>query len=83
MYYSNPGALKVQGLAPRKVTTGSRLNSCKLLAEFGEAGKRGGRAIERAFLGLPAKDRLCRSPYSLEGIPFLDAWKSMQRAPII
>lgn len=42
MYYSTPRALKVQGLAARKVTTGSPLNSCKLLAGFGEAGGRGG-----------------------------------------
>lgn len=52
MYYSTPGALKVQGLAARKVTTGSPLNSCKLLAGFGEAGKRGGKAM--AMRGLSA-----------------------------
>lgn len=34
MYYSTPGALKVQGLAARKVTTGSPLNGCKLLAGY-------------------------------------------------
>lgn len=45
MYYSTPGALKVQGLAACKVTTGSPLNSCKLLAGFGEAGRRGAKGI--------------------------------------
>lgn len=49
MYYSTPGALKVQGLAARKVTTGSPLNSCKLLAGFGEAGWRGGKGMEHGF----------------------------------
>lgn len=48
MYYSTPGALKVQGLAARKVTTGSPLNSCKLLAEFGEAGRREGKGMRVA-----------------------------------
>lgn len=38
MYYSTPGALKVQGLAARKVTAGSPLNSCKLSAGFGRGG---------------------------------------------
>lgn len=38
MYYSTPGALKVQGLAARKVTAGSPLNSCKLSTGSGEAG---------------------------------------------
>lgn len=41
MCCSTPGALKVQGLAARKVTTGSPLNSCKLLAGFGQAERRG------------------------------------------
>lgn len=50
MYYSTSGALKVQGLAARKVTTGSPLNSCKLLAGFGEAGRSGGKGMEYGFV---------------------------------
>lgn len=80
MYYSTPGALKVQGLAARKVTTGSPLNSCKLLAGFGEAGRIRGKGMEYAFL----KGCLCKTffvgpphPLSLEGISFLDAGRSM------
>lgn len=75
VYYSTPGALKVQGLAARKVTTGSPLNSCKLLAGFGEAGKRGGKAM--AMRGLSALLlKVPLAPPSLEGIPSLDAGSS-------
>lgn len=77
MYYSTPGALKVQGLAARKVTTGSPLNSCKLLAGFGEAGWRGGKGMEHGF-GRVAYTRVFfhkspSHPPSLERILFLDA----------
>ena len=60
VYYSTPGALKVQGLAARKVTTGSPLNSCKLLAGLGEAGSRGGRSMP--LLRVACRDPFCRSP---------------------
>lgn len=63
VYYSTPGALKVQGLAARKVTTGSPLNSCKLLAGFGEAGRRGGEGMKYAFLRVACvRPFFCRSP---------------------
>lgn len=51
VYYSTPGALKVQGLAARKVTAGSPLNRCKLSAGSGEAGQR---AWRMALGGSPA-----------------------------
>lgn len=37
------------GVAAHKVTTGSPLNSCKLLVGFGEAGRTGDRGMEYAF----------------------------------
>lgn len=76
VYYSTPGALKVQGLAARKVTAGSPLNSCKLSAGFRSGG---GGGWLMALGGSPARGSFCKYPHppthtpSLEGILFLDA----------
>lgn len=59
VYYSTPGALKVQGLAARKVTAGSPLNSCKLSAGFW----RGGGGVQLMVLGgSPARGSFCKYP---------------------
>lgn len=60
MYYSTPGALKVQGLAARKVTAGSPLNSCKLSAGFRRGGGGGVRLM--ALGGSPARGSFCKYP---------------------
>lgn len=68
MYYSTPGALKVQGLAARKVTAGSPLNSCKLSTGSGEAG-----AESAGAWLLGGSPSAASPPHGLEGILVLDA----------